>query len=940
MMITIRRTSCLVAVAVVFGLASDVSNAEPGDIALISFASDNPDALSFVVLRQIDAGTTLRFTDSGWLTTGGFRASEGGIAFTSGTDLMPGTVVGRQSPFDSGDWSVNNSGLGSNGFALSASGDQIISFSGTAGSPAFVHAVHFDGTGYGDATTSNTTALPTGLTLDMTAVDLPESDNGYYDGPTSGTPSTLLAAIGDPANWTTSDGPITPPNWSFLVEGEGPLVSGVSLPASDFKVGQMVDVTVSISETPEVGAPVTINLTSGALTSPQQLIIDNPNDSGTTNVTLANPGVWTIVASAATGGAGTTESAPFTVGDPMIPPTANAGPDRSVPLQLATVTITLDGASGNDPEGLAGANYAWTPDVGGGIASWTNRSGPLTSTAAPATGSVTFNAIGTYQLTLTVTDADGLTDADTATITVTDPGDSDAFDPPPGYYAGATGLGSTLKNQLASIMTSGHNQQSYGDFRFSAARYDADPEVPGNILLAYNRASVPGSWDSGATWSREHVWPQSRQPGSASNSSRGNLGDPFALRPVNPSINSQRGNKPFGTIDTGGSFGDRGSFWFPGEEDKGDIARSNFYSATRYTSTLSLVNGIPAGNTMGDLDSLLRWHYTDVPDFFERRRNQLIFEDQNNRSAFVDRPEFVWTVFGDGFNDSTLYVSPIEPNDGASVIDVVLPTIIVDGPTPPSAPVVLQKAGMDPTYYAVSTSGSATSSILGRFNAFDVDPQQALINVGLSTSTSGPGEASGIVVIDNLDVSSEGTGQGSADGNDVINVYLTVLDHSEASFAPEGDLDALTIDFGVVALGSGIQPLSLEIHNLASPSGLTASLDLQAVTATGDTQVFAIDAAPFSDLPAEESLSFSVGFTPPAVVDTYSATYTFTVADADLPGAISGMPLVLTVTGEVGQVAGVPAVSTLGAIVIAVLLLGGGGYIFARNLPRRNRSCR
>ncbi|MCA9310980.1 MAG: hypothetical protein KDA21_07230, partial [Phycisphaerales bacterium] len=122
---------------------------------------------------------------------------------------------------------------------------------------------------------------------------------------------------------------------------------------------------------------------------------------------------------------------------------------------------------------------------------------------------------------------------------------ADPYDPPPSYYAGATGTGATLKAQLTAAMSAGHIQRSYGDFRYSAAIHDADPNVPGKVLLCYNRASVNAGWDNGITWNREHVWPQSLQPGDASNSSKGNLGDPHALRPCNPSINSSRGNKPF-----------------------------------------------------------------------------------------------------------------------------------------------------------------------------------------------------------------------------------------------------------------------------------------------------------------------------------------------------------------------------------------------------------
>ena len=139
----------------------------------------------------------------------------------------------------------------------------------------------------------------------------------------------------------------------------------------------------------------------------------------------------------------------------------------------------------------------------------------------------------------------------------------DEFSPPSSYYSGATGTGVALRTQLTSAMSAGHDQRSYGDFRSSARYHDKDPNNSSNILLGYNRFSVPNNWNSGVTWNREHVWPQSRQPGSASNSTRGNLGDPHALLPMNPSINSSRGNKPFGNANTTGNFGSLGSYYFP-----------------------------------------------------------------------------------------------------------------------------------------------------------------------------------------------------------------------------------------------------------------------------------------------------------------------------------------------------------------------------------------
>ena len=73
-------------------IASASHALDAGDVAIISFASDNPDAVSFVVLQEVPASTAIRFTDSGWFASGGFRANEGGIQYTAPSTLTPGTV--------------------------------------------------------------------------------------------------------------------------------------------------------------------------------------------------------------------------------------------------------------------------------------------------------------------------------------------------------------------------------------------------------------------------------------------------------------------------------------------------------------------------------------------------------------------------------------------------------------------------------------------------------------------------------------------------------------------------------------------------------------------------------------------------------------------------------------------------------------------------------
>lgn len=489
------------------------------------------------------------------------------------------------------------------------------------------------------------------------------------------------------------------------------------------------------------------------------------------------------------------------------------------------------------------------------------------------------------------------------------------YNPPPTYYSSATGTGSTLKSQLTSIMSSGQIQRSYGDFHYSAVIHDADPAYPGNILLAYNRASVSGSWDSGVTWNREHVWPQSRQPGDASNSSRGNLGDPHALRPIDPGINSSRSNKPYGFEDSSGGYGAVASgYYFPGDVDKGDIARQLFYSDTRYGSTgLTLVDSTPSGYQMGDLSSLVAWNYLDVPDDFERHRNQAIFSSglnpsyyTANRNAYIDRPEYVWSVYVDQENDSQLYVGSAPDSDGGSSLALDFGTVFT-GSSVPSQAVSLHKNGNDGSYFEVSTTGGATSSIDGRYNAFAINTtgsDMKSMDVGFSpATTSSAGFATEQIVIDNLDVTElGGAGRGANDANDVIDMGLTVVDRSEASFAASGDVDSLLVDLGTIVQGSGDALAQIDVHNLEVTAGFTASLDLLASAALGDTAALSID------LPVGNQLTgiLAGGFgTLNATLDdngvgAFSATYEFRpFDDQDIADYVEGAMLTLQLVGEV-----------------------------------------
>lgn len=190
-----------------------------GGLAIIGYQSDTPDKIAFVALSDIPAGTAIRFTDCGWQSSGSFRVNEGGIQYTAPSNLSAGAVAVFTAP-PASPWAANNTGF-DNSLGLANSGDQILVFTNTAASPTHIYALTANAAGFTDATDSGTTALPTGLTNGITAVSIGGSENGYYNGPLSGSAEELRIHISTATNWLTSNTVQTWPTWAFSVTSCG-----------------------------------------------------------------------------------------------------------------------------------------------------------------------------------------------------------------------------------------------------------------------------------------------------------------------------------------------------------------------------------------------------------------------------------------------------------------------------------------------------------------------------------------------------------------------------------------------------------------------------------------------------------------------------------------------------------------------------------------------
>jgi hypothetical protein len=221
--------------------------------------------------------------------------------------------------------------------------------------------------------------------------------------------------------------------------------------------------------------------------------------------------------------------------------------------------------------------------------------------------------------------------------------------------------------------------------------------------------------------------------------------------------------------------------------------------------------------------------------------------------------------------------------------------------------VTINKTGVDGTYFRVTPSGQATSSIVGKFNAFAVGASGSkTMTLGLSIGSAGI--KTGSVTIDNLDVSTGGgAGHGGNDANDTVALSTIVLDHANPSFGLPGDPSVLVHDFGMVTQGAPAT-FTFDIFNSPTTASYTAGLELDGVVGSGHTTVLTTNLAPFggSATLTEGGHRSFLATLDSSATGIFSATYTLDFSDENLPGAMSlgSLTLQLSATVQAGSPTG------------------------------------
>jgi len=224
-----------------------------GSCAVVGFHADNPDDFGLLLLETVPANFVVYVTDRGVLSDGSLRSGEGILQYTSGEDVLPGTVLLLQ-----------NFSSSSGTFSLSSSGDQIIAFSGSEASPSFMCGINFEGTSWqSTADSASSSAVPPGLEASMAALALPETDNAAYVGNTTGTAQELLTRIQGTENWQSDNSAAVPIPTSFV------LLQDPTTSSSTSGTSTVTSTTTSTSATTSTISTASLSITTTGTSATQ-----------------------------------------------------------------------------------------------------------------------------------------------------------------------------------------------------------------------------------------------------------------------------------------------------------------------------------------------------------------------------------------------------------------------------------------------------------------------------------------------------------------------------------------------------------------------------------------------------------------------------------------------------------------------------------------------
>ncbi|MBN2746324.1 MAG: endonuclease, partial [Bacteroidales bacterium] len=236
---------------------------------------------------------------------------------------------------------------------------------------------------------------------------------------------------------------------------------------------------------------------------------------------------------------------------------------------------------------------------------------------------------------------------------------------PSGYYDDAIGKSDTALQIALHNIIKGHNGVGYGnvpnhhqttDKKPNGKVWDMYSDIPGGTppyQFTFITDKCGNYSQEGDCYNREHSFPQ-----SWFGSNEPMQSDLFHVYPTDGYVNGKRSNWPFAEVDNptwtslngsklgpSVSAGYSGTGFEPIDEYKGDFARTYFYMAVRYYSednswdNNSMVDGSQLKPWA--LQQLYLWHLQDTVSQKEINRNDAVYQIQGNRNPFIDRPDWV-----------------------------------------------------------------------------------------------------------------------------------------------------------------------------------------------------------------------------------------------------------------------------------------------------------
>ncbi|MGM9562679.1 MAG: S-layer homology domain-containing protein, partial [Faecousia sp.] len=192
-------------------------------------------------------------------------------------------------------------------------------------------------------------------------------------------------------------------------------------------------------------------------------------------------------------------------------------------------------------------------------------------------------------------------------------------------------LGQAIHSMLAAKQT---YTTSYDATRDLFCYTDCEESNTSKISSYYSGNEVSSTWDSGATWNREHTWPNSKGlNGSDEN-------DIMMLRPTSVSENSSRGNTAYG--ESSGYY-DPNSVSSSALNLHDDVARLMLQHMMRWGNTDNMFG---SSGVMESRAVLLKWMEEDPVDTWEMGRNDAVQAITGVRNVFVDYPELGFLLLG------------------------------------------------------------------------------------------------------------------------------------------------------------------------------------------------------------------------------------------------------------------------------------------------------